>query len=385
MVTPLRALIAALAALIRSPRYVLSVMLELIKGRRMGQPRVASAGHRRLKDSLKSINWHLLRQCNYNCAFCYHVTHERNTRLRLEEAKRGLRLLAKSGMEKINFSGGEPFLCPYLGVLCKFCKEELRPLGATKVYVSIITNGSLVTERWIKEFGRHVDMIGVSVDSCSDDKHRELGRWSETLAKKGEWPGHISKALQVSEWCHQYGIRFKVNTVVNIMNADDDMTDLIRKLRPMRWKVFELLVINGENTGKDAKGDAPLLKPSNGQFQSFVKRHEALLREGLMIVENNSVMRNSYIIIDEQMRFLDNASGGKVPSQSSILDRISWESLTEVQKADFAFLQDSPELLPVALGFEGVTFDSDSFRERRADFYEASSGVPDIEDLGAVM
>jgi len=83
--------------------------------------------------------------------------------------------------------------------------------------------------------------------------------------------------------------------------------------------------------------------------------------------------------LDEQMRFLDNAMGSKKPSQGSILDAIRWESLSEDQKATFAFLQASPELLPVAMAFEGVTFDYASFQERRADFYERE--VPDIEDM----
>lgn len=39
----------------------------------------------------------------------------------LEEAKRGLALLKSSGMRKVKFAGGEPFLYPeYLGVSIPF-------------------------------------------------------------------------------------------------------------------------------------------------------------------------------------------------------------------------------------------------------------------------
>lgn len=54
-------------------------------------------------------------------------------------------------MEKINFSGGEPFLPDrgeYLGKLVRFCKEELGLQG-----VSIISNGSLIRERWFQSYG----------------------------------------------------------------------------------------------------------------------------------------------------------------------------------------------------------------------------------------
>ena len=54
-------------------------------------------------------------------------------------------------MEKINFSGGEPFITQkgrYLGQLVKFCKVEL---GLESV--SIISNGSLITEDWFVRYG----------------------------------------------------------------------------------------------------------------------------------------------------------------------------------------------------------------------------------------
>lgn len=55
------------------------------------------------------------------------------------------------GMEKINFSGGEPFLQDrgeYLGELVRFCKEDL---GLPSV--SIVSNGSLIRERWFVKYG----------------------------------------------------------------------------------------------------------------------------------------------------------------------------------------------------------------------------------------
>lgn len=54
-------------------------------------------------------------------------------------------------MEKINFSGGEPFIHDrgqYLGQLVRFCKEELRLPS-----VSIVSNGSLIRERWFQTYG----------------------------------------------------------------------------------------------------------------------------------------------------------------------------------------------------------------------------------------
>ena len=56
-----------------------------------------------------SVNYHFTRKCNLKCGFCFH-TSKTSFILSLEEAKRGLKLLKESGMKKINFAGGEPFL-----------------------------------------------------------------------------------------------------------------------------------------------------------------------------------------------------------------------------------------------------------------------------------
>ena len=56
------------------------------------------------------------------------------------------------GMEKINFSGGEPFLKQkgrYLGELVRYCKQDLQLPSVT-----IVSNGSLITEDWFQEYGR---------------------------------------------------------------------------------------------------------------------------------------------------------------------------------------------------------------------------------------
>lgn len=57
-----------------------------------------------------------------------------------------------TGMEKINFSGGEPFVHQkgkFVGELVKYCKEVL---GISSV--TIVSNGSLVKEEWFQNYGK---------------------------------------------------------------------------------------------------------------------------------------------------------------------------------------------------------------------------------------
>ncbi|KAJ8950257.1 hypothetical protein NQ314_007962, partial [Rhamnusium bicolor] len=74
------------------------------------------------------------------------------------------------GMEKINFSGGEPFLPlrgRHLGEMVKFCKTELNLPS-----VSIVSNGSLIKEKWFQEYGEYVDIMAISCDSFIEDTNK---------------------------------------------------------------------------------------------------------------------------------------------------------------------------------------------------------------------
>ncbi|XP_063228182.1 S-adenosylmethionine-dependent nucleotide dehydratase RSAD2-like isoform X1 [Bacillus rossius redtenbacheri] len=253
-----------------------------------------------------SVNYHFTRQCNYECGFCFH-TAKTSFVMPLEEAKEGLRLLKEEGMEKINFSGGEPFLPDrgrYLGSLVQYCKEELRLPS-----VSIVSNGSLIREAWFKNYGKYLDILAISCDSFNEDTNKAIGRGQGTR-------NHIESLMKIRQWCSRYRVAFKVNTVINTYNIDEDMIDHIMHLNPIRWKVFQCLLLEGENAGPDALRNAERFYVTDKQFADFLDRHRGV---PTLVAEDNVKMQNSYLILDEYMRFLDCREGAKKPSPS-ILD-----------------------------------------------------------------
>lgn len=256
-----------------------------------------------------SVNYHFTRQCNYSCGFCFH-TAKTSFVLPLDEAKRGLTMLAEAGMKKLNFSGGEPFIKDggrFMGELIRYCKTELHWAGLS---VSIVSNGSLIRESWMRRYGEYVDVLAVSCDSFDEDTNRAIGR------SQGSRTDHISKVYMVREWCARYRIAFKLNTVVNTCNVNECFTDHVSRLRPVRWKVFQCLVLDGENAGADALRDASRYCITDALFEEFVRRHADV---AVIVPEDNTRMRDSYLILDEYMRFLDCTGGQKVPS-ASLLD-----------------------------------------------------------------
>jgi radical S-adenosyl methionine domain-containing protein 2 len=81
----------------------------------------------------------------------------------------------------------------------------------------------------------------------------------------------------------------------------------------MRWKLFQVLVLDNENSSACTQRDASDSSVSTSEFNAFVERHRAACEaEGIRVVpEPNEVMRNSYILLDEELRLLNCSSGSK--------------------------------------------------------------------------
>ncbi|PGH00002.1 hypothetical protein AJ80_09239 [Polytolypa hystricis UAMH7299] len=265
-----------------------------------------------------SVNYFPSRLCNKTCGFCFHVD-KTSYILPEEEAKRGLKRLVEAGMKKLNIAGGEPFLYPeFIGHLCQYVKEDLHLES-----VSLVTNGSKVTERWLRKYGKFVDIIAVSCDSFNEQTNIEIGRGT------GD---NVQQLRRIKTWCQQYGIKFKMNTVVCSLNWQEDLSALIQELAPFRWKVFQVLLVGGENDEKSTTtGRGKLFDKfhiTDEQFESFCRRHKHV--GDLFIPEPNNVMAKSYLLLDEYMRFLDKGNGVEKTSES-ILDVPVEKALSQVE------------------------------------------------------
>eukprot|EP01026_Neomeris_dumetosa_P002282 TRINITY_DN10610_c0_g1_i6.p3 TRINITY_DN10610_c0_g1~~TRINITY_DN10610_c0_g1_i6.p3 ORF type:complete len:318 (-),score=8.86 TRINITY_DN10610_c0_g1_i6:396-1313(-) len=257
-----------------------------------------------------SVNLHLTKYCNYKCSFCFATFNDQRLVkpfLPLENSKRLLELLKEAGTEKVNFVGGEPTIHPYIKPLLKYSRE----LGFV---VSIVSNGSYLHDI----FDTHkdcIDWVGLSVDSAIESVQYEL--------KRGEGD-HVRKSLELFERIQHLGIRSKLNTVVTQLNWQEDMTWFVKAAKPTRWKIFQVLPVQGQN---DGKVDSLLI--SKDQFEFFLQTHEHLNP----IAENNDAMTSSYIMVDPQGRFFHNTFGFHQYSQpitevgvEAALRQIVWDT-----------------------------------------------------------
>jgi len=240
-----------------------------------------------------TINWHILEACNYDCYFCYAKYGQRSVFSRhyaeiLRElcTLNGCRIDFQSGSAiaesvRINFAGGEPFLEKALGQAIALAWDlGLRP--------SFISNGSLLTDDFIMEFGPMISVAGFSVDSFDDERNRRIGRRDNRGAQVSyERMAEIFKLFrQVSP-----STLLKINTVVCRENAGDDLTPLLCELRPDRWKALRVIPIHGAS-------DRGI---SDEEFFSFLGRHRDV--PGRIVPEDNVDMHRSYIMLDPDGRF----------------------------------------------------------------------------------
>ena len=289
-----------------------------------------------------SVNFHLWPKCNLKCTFCYAGFPEARKAMPTADAKRVIDLLADAGTEKITFVGGEPTLHPHL-------PELVRHAAGLGLTTCIVTNGARLLQVLDAAPGA-VHWVGLSVDSGSEQVQAQLGRG------KGD---HVSKSIALADEIRRRGIRLKLNTVVTALNCDEDMSELVRRVQPERWKAFQVLRVEGENDGRVE----PLLITAE-QYAGFVTRHDHLKAEGLGLVpEDNDAMRGSYVMINPAGRFFGNETGRYVVSEPILdvgvvkaLAQVNWRSDKFVARGGLYQWQPTSEQQsrPLVIAIEGL-------------------------------
>jgi radical S-adenosyl methionine domain-containing protein 2 len=257
-----------------------------------------------MPDKVKSVNWHLTTRCNYSCKFCFSQCLDAEIN-NIEQAKQKLEKLRALCIEKINFVGGEPMLHPLIFEVVKLAKRM-------SYAVSIVSNGYYLNRETIRKLKPFVDWIGLSIDSAEESTEIELGRGIG---------GHVHHITELAEIIHEAGIKLKINTTVTRLNSKEDMRPLIRKLKPQRWKVFQVLHISGQN---DLHFDE--LSTTDEQFNYFKSLNQQPIKGLTPVFEGNNEMLASYFMLSPSGKAMSNMDGANrtfTPLEGITNDNIS--------------------------------------------------------------
>lgn len=78
--------------------------------------------------------------------------------------------------------------------------------------------------------GDYLDILAISCDSFDEATNQLIGR---AQGRKS----HVDNLYKIRNWCQQFKVAFKINSVINTFNVDEDMVEPIMQLNPVRWKV----------------------------------------------------------------------------------------------------------------------------------------------------
>lgn len=255
------------------------------------------------------INLHVLEACNFKCRQCFSKFGTEKL-LPMEGWKKIVdNCIAGADVDEFNIAGGEPILYPGLAELVKYIRSK-------GIKVSLITNGSLMDEEWIKNYARLYETIGFSVDSLDDETNKKIGRCDRN--------GKTIPASRIVKLCgmiRKYAprCRIKINTVVSALNKDEVMSDFIDEIAADRWKILRMKPFQYD-------GFSNLdIQVSDAEFLRFVEKNRkkdrkeggkeagagAELAEREVVVEPD--MRASYVLIDSNGCLLDNAVDEMTP------------------------------------------------------------------------
>lgn len=252
-----------------------------------------------------TINWHIIQKCNYKCYYCF-AKYDNYEKKEVHNSKKEIEVLLNKVYNtfnsnykdcdiRLNIAGGEPTLSKNLN----FIIETAYKIGFK---VSIITNSSILTTKFITLNAKYLSMFALSIDSINKDNNLKIGRVQKETSLE------ISQIFKNIEMFRSFNkdIKIKINTVVNKHNYNEYLGDFISLINPDKWKIFQALSINTKE-----------IHCNNSQYEIFIQKHEKLRVS--TYAENNDEMTDSYIMIDPYGRFYQNTNGIYIYSES-ILD-----------------------------------------------------------------
>ncbi|MDI6825637.1 MAG: radical SAM protein [Candidatus Aenigmarchaeota archaeon] len=173
------------------------------------------------------VVWQLTNACNLRCKHCYASADNKAKadELTTEEAKKLIDELAYCGVVAIAFSGGEPLIRKDFFEIAEYAKKK-------DFYLSVATNGILITARIAKKLKSCVDYVEVSLDGLK-----------ETHEKFRGIPGIFDKTIRGIKNCVKVGLDVCIAPTVTKYNLREipEILELAKKLKVKRFIAFNFI------------------------------------------------------------------------------------------------------------------------------------------------
>lgn len=125
---------------------------------------------------IKICHWEITKRCNLSCIHCISNTGEKQE-FNTINALKTINILNNLGCRELYITGGEPLIKKDFFKILKKAKEY-------KFKIGLLTNGTLINNKNIKEIKKYINETGISLDgSCAkiNDKIRGTGNFKKIV------------------------------------------------------------------------------------------------------------------------------------------------------------------------------------------------------------
>ena len=226
-----------------------------------------------------TINLHFIDYCNYDCKHCF--VNKEKKELDFETIIVIVNKIYDYSIKcnkkiRINLAGGEPLLSKNIQKIIDYIHDK-------GLEVSMITNGSLLTEDFIIRNKDKLSMIGISIDSLEHDTNITIGR--ESCKKTIE----IEKIKSLCKCIKATKMMLKINICISKLNYSENLCSFMDSIKPNKIKILRVLIDHNDSLKEIALLD--------NEWNKVIKKYEELPN---VIFEDNDYMKESYIIIDSK-------------------------------------------------------------------------------------
>ena len=210
-----------------------------------------------MQTQMTKRHWiHVGNACNVKCKFCYYIdslTAKNNKTT--EEIKKDIEFLKSKGLNRLDFTGGEPTIRKDIVELVRYAIS----IGFKQV--GVITNGfRMADENFSKE------LIDAGLNDCLFSLH---GHNVEIHDKLTQLTGSFERIIKAMGNVQRAGIeQFRTNTVVNKENYKylPELAELIVKLKP---KISNFILFN---PAEDARLYVQDMMVPHSEVASYIKK-----------------------------------------------------------------------------------------------------------------
>lgn len=243
------------------------------------------------------VCWNITSKCNKDCQYCFKFNKEDLT---LEENKKILKSLIDRKVERIAWSGGEPFLYKDLKELLKISKDN-------NILNYVNTNTTLLNENNLKENIENIDRLIISLDFIDEDLNEKYG-----IGKN--YVEHVKSILKLAKEIKP-SVEIKINTVVfkgNIKRLDDVYNELL-KYDIDYWKLIRFFPIRGKSLEDND------LAITDEEFKEVIEKYNDKQQNFKTIIHGLKEMKELHIIVLSSGKLIYSKAGEDIEAEDNLI------------------------------------------------------------------